>query len=259
MISETTRLDVIANNLANVNTAGFKRGRSVHASYPSMEIFRVGDQSQNRYGPSAGARLDRPLHVGPLGTGTWVDHIEYVMEPGPFRFTGEPLDLAIEGDAFFVVSTPRGERYTRAGEFSIDPVGRIVTQSGEPLLGERGEITLPPGTSPERIVVTREGEVIVEGVTVDRILVAEFESPSRLQREGRNLLAESPESGAPEPVVPGEGGIAINQGYLEGSNVNAVEELVNMIEATRVYEANQRVILAQDESLSKAVNEVGRV
>jgi flagellar basal-body rod protein FlgG len=239
-LAQEKRLEVIANNLANVNTAGFKRDQ------PLFEAIGLPP------GPSAG--VDGSIRPSP--TFERLHQISTDFTPGVVRTTGEPLDLAIEGEGFFSVQTPQGVRYTRGGSFTIDAQGQLTTQDGFPVLGTGGPITLPPGL----IQIDAEGRISVKGTEVgaqptevDLLPIFRFSDPSRLKKVGQTLFEA--EGGDAVPFPEGR----MRQGALEGANVNPVEEMVAMIAVMRLYESAQKAIQTADEVAAKAANEVGRI
>lgn len=239
-LAQEKRLEVITNNLANVNTAGFKK------DHPLFEGIGLPP------GPNAG--LSGSITPGP--TFEILHHVFTDFSSGPIRMTGEPLDIAIEGEGFFSVQTPGGVRYTRGGSFTLDAQGQITTHDGFPLLGTGGPITLPPGS----IQIDAEGRLSVKGTEVgaqptevDTLALYRFSDPSQLKKVG-NTLFESAGGGA-VPFPEGR----VSQGALEGANVNPVEEMVAMITVMRLYESAQKAIQTADEVASKAANEVGRL
>jgi len=228
--------DTIATNLANVSTPGYRRAVTSVESFPAL-LARTASQP--------GAAVPHSEQAVPhLAARQTTD-----FAPGAQQPTGNPCDLALDGPGFFVVQTPSGEAYTRSGAFTLDPEGYIVTPAGRQLLGEAGAIKVT-GRSWS---VSPRGEVISDGAVVDRIRVVDFEAAGALSRLGDNLFS----AGRAAPVA--KESFSIRQGYIEGSNVNAVSEMVNMIAAMRAFEANQKMIQAMDQTLDRAVNEVGRV
>ncbi|MCG0275435.1 MAG: flagellar hook-basal body protein [Thermosediminibacteraceae bacterium] len=250
MLAEMARTDVISNNLANVNTAGFKRDGVVFRALPELNIHRFDDPVT----VGTGFKIDPIPFIGVLGTGVTVDEIYVDFTQGKVEITSNPLDLAIqevrEGErSFFGVLTPEGELlYTRDGSFTLNDQGFLVTKEGYYVMGENGPINLRDGS---KILVNTEGEVLIDGQLVDRLRIAAFTADSILEKRGDNLYRVH---GAPFPASA-----KIIQGALERSNVNAVTEMVNLISAFRAYEANQRIIRAHDETLAKAVNEIARI
>jgi flagellar basal-body rod protein FlgG len=224
--------DTIATNLANVSTPGYRRAVTSVESFPVLL-----------------GRASRVL----AGSDQAVPHLSARQTtdfaPGMQQPTGNPCDLALDGPGFFVVQTASGEAYTRSGSFTLDPEGYVATSGGRRLLGEAGAIRV----SGRSWSITPRGEVISNGEVIDRIRVVDFDAGGELSRLGDNLFS----AGRAAPVA--KESFYIRQGYIEGSNVNAVSEMVNMIAAMRAFEANQKMIQAMDQTLDKAVNEVGRV
>ncbi|MBO8142173.1 MAG: flagellar basal-body rod protein FlgF [Firmicutes bacterium] len=248
MMAEQVRVDVLANNLANGQTTGFKREAVLQSAFPSMLLRRIGDPVRMRSGDAAGGDL-RPV-VGRLGTGTYVDGTYTVYEAGPLRFTGNSFDVALVGNGFFAVETPGGVRFTRDGRFTLDGDGWLVTLTGYRVLGQAGPIRILGSD----VRIDEDGRVFVDGELVAALQPVGFDEPQGLLREGAGLWAATAASGPPQPA-----GARVHQGYLEQSNVNLVSTMVELISAYRSYEANQRVVQAYDQTLGKAVNELGRV
>lgn len=234
MIAQGTRNDVIANNLANVDTAGFHRDAARIGSFPEMLLSR---QEQREVTP-----------VGTLGTGARIVDIRASFVPGQLQTTNNPLDVALVGSGFFAIETPVGNQYTRDGRFTINSYGWLTTIDGSRVLGERGPIHIGDGTEVE---INSEGIVSVDGTALDRLLVVEFPDRYGLMKQGSNRYLATPEAGQPFRFRS-----QIAQGSIEMANVNLVREMVNMIEVQRAYEANQKVVQAFDETLGKAVNEI---
>lgn len=246
--AQQTRLAVISNNLANVNTTGFKRGRAVFEDLLYQNVRQVGAQSsQNTQLPSGLA----------LGTGVRIVATEKLFSQGNLVQTNNPLDIAVQGRGFFQVQTPDGgTAYTRSGSFQLDAQGQLVTSSGYLL---QPAITIPPNT--QSVTIGSDGVVSaqVAGDTaptqVGSVQLADFVNPAGLQPVGENLFLESTASGSPQTGTPGLNGLGtLVQGSLESSNVNVVEELVNMIEAQRAYEMNSKAIATSDEMLRYVSN-----
>lgn len=240
MLGEMTRTDTISNNLANANTTSFKKDRAVFRASPQMRIHRLDDPVR------VGNKLVDPKpFIGVLGTGAMVDAVFTDFSQGQIRHTGNPLDLAISGEGFFQVETPAGIRYTRDGNFSIDNQGYLVTREGYRVLGEQGPIQIP---DQGEISVDSQGVLRRNGEVLARISLVTFQEPAFLAKQGDNLYACDE---APQPFV-GE----VISGALEGSNVNVVSEMVDLISAFRAYEASQKAIRANDETLGRAVNDI---
>ncbi|GAW31229.1 flagellar basal-body rod protein FlgF [Carboxydocella sp. JDF658] len=243
MVAQQKRMDTIANNMANVNTAGFKRDETVVEAFPQLLLSRLNDPGI----PGAAKGEIRPL-VGGLGTGARLQAVLPIFTQGPLRQTEAPLDVAIAGDGFFVVQTPAGEAYTRNGAFQLDEQGYLVTSAGYRVLGQGGPIRVQPGS---KVVIDEQGQVTANGQPVGKLRVVAFANPQALQKLGDSLFQGTGATPLAEPVL--------RPGFLEQSNVNPVLEMVNMLTAMRTYEAGQKTIQAEDQLLEKAVNEVGRV
>lgn len=256
MLAQQVRTDVLANNLANAQTVGFKREAVIQRAFPEMLIRRVFDPvapggrgAEGTFFGGDGMHDPRPV-IGRLGTGTYVDGTWTVHEQGPLRFTGNTLDVAINGEGFFAVQTDAGIRFTRDGRFMLDGQGTLVTTAGLPVLGVNGQpITVEGGV----VAIDEEGRVVVDDVEVGQLAVVAFPEPQWLLREGEGLWAMTEAAGEPAPA-----NATVHAGYLEGANVNVVSSMVELITAYRSYEANQRVIQAYDETLGRIVNDLGR-
>ncbi len=240
--AQQTRMAVISNNLANVNTTGFKKDRAMFDDLMYQNIRQVGgDTTQNIQNPTGTQ----------LGTGVKTVSTEKVHSQGNVQQTDNPLDVAINGRGFLQILMPNGDtNYTRDGSLKLDSTGQIVTSGGMPL---NPAITVP--ATSESITIGTDGTVsaVVAGVTqqLGQIQTANFINPTGLQAVGDNLYRETASSGAPIVGTPGEGEYGtLNQGSLETSNVNVVEELVSMIEAQRAYEMNSKAISTADQMLS---------
>jgi flagellar basal-body rod protein FlgG len=237
--AQQTRMNVISNNLANVNTTGFKRDRAVFEDLLYQNIRQAGGQT--------GANTQSPTGLM-LGTGVRVVSTEKQHAQGNMVNTQNPLDMAIAGEGFFQISQPDGTiAYTRDGNFKLSNTGQLVTASGALL---QPAITVPPNAS--SVTFGRDGTVSVELVgggaqIIGQIQLARFVNPSGLEAKGQNLMKETSASGAPQVLQPGVTGAGtLMQGTLEASNVNVVEEMVNMIETQRAYEINSKAISAVD-------------
>ncbi|HPF25018.1 MAG TPA: flagellar basal-body rod protein FlgG [Steroidobacteraceae bacterium] len=248
--AQQTRLAVTSNNLANVSTSGFKKGRGVFEDLMYQNIRQVGAAtSQDTQAPSG-------LH---LGTGVRVVATQKLYTQGSLSQTGNPLDLAIEGRGFFQIQLPDGgTAYTRDGSFQISPQGQLVNSSGYTL---NPGISIPDGA--QSISIGKDGIVSARitgqptPVQVGQLQLVDFINPTGLEPLGENLLAESAASGAPQAGTPGQNGLGTTfQGALESSNVNVVEELVNMIETQRAYEMNSKAIATTDQMLEYVNNQL---
>lgn len=237
MLTNQNQLDIIANNLSNVSTTGFKQDQGINYSFPEVLMSRL-----------EGKR--RPESLGRLGTGVSLKETSTDFQQGSLRQTGNQLDLAITGNGFFVVETPTGTRYTRNGNFTLNQRGQIVTQQGYPVMGERGVLQTINGRD---IKIDGNGQLYLGDLQGDRFLIVDFPERGLLEKTGDNLYQSLVE---PEELREG---YKLSQGFLEDSNVKIVQEMVKMIEASRLYEANQRVITTIDNTLDKVVNSVGKI
>lgn len=226
------KLDVIANNVANINTSGFKRDALELDEY-DMPVSRA-----NTF-----PRADR-IHSFVEDWTTTVDHT-----PGPVETTGNPLDVALQGPGYFVVQTPSGERYTRAGDFMLDATGRLVTNDGKPVMGEGGEIVFQPNETD--IVIGADGSIATNAGARGRLRLVSFEDDRLLTKEGENLFSGEGALPAAEARV--------KQGALEKSNVEGVIEMTRLIEVNRSYEQISRMISDHDELRLKAIQRLGDV
>ncbi len=249
MLAQQLNVEVISNNIANMNTTGFKRQRAVFQDLIYQNLSRVGTQSTD-------SGTIEPTGIQ-IGVGVNAGAVYRITEQGSLTSTGNDLDTAIQGKGYFRVTQSDGSSaYTRAGSFQLSATGQIVTQDG---------LTVAPGLTvpPDAIDVTinKSGEVLaiisgqVTPTNVGQIELAMFPNESGLEAIGDNLLLETPASGTATPGVPGVGGVGtILQGFLETSNVNPVSEVTDLITAQRAYEMNSRVITTADEMLRTIAN-----
>jgi len=245
MAAQQTRMDVIANNLANVNTTGFKRSR---AHFEDLLY-------QTMQGPSAlGGSEGQTTDAIQVGRGTRLAGVQRVDLQGALEQTGRPLDLAIEGDGYFQVKLPNGQNaYTRDGGLTVSDQGALVTAQGYPL---QPPITIPADAG--QVNISRTGVVSSVDTTgkateIGRIELARFANSPGLINLGDNLLGESPTSGTPVAGFPQDSGMGqIVQGSLEASNVEVVQEMVDMISAMRAYELNSKAITSGDQMAQEA-------
>ncbi len=244
--AQQTQMTVTANNLANVNTNGFKKSRAVFNDLLYQNVTQVGAAtSQNTISPSGME----------LGTGVRVVATEKSNTQGSLDNTGNALDLAVQGRGFFQVLTPNGTvAYTRDGSLQVNAQGQVVTASGYPI---QPAITIPTGA--QSVTIGSDGTVSVQlagqskPTTVGTLQLADFINPAGLQDLGGNLASESASSGSATTGNPGVNGLgSIVQGSVESSNVNVVEELVNMIETQRAYEMNSKAVETTDQMLQYA-------
>jgi len=258
MNAQQKRLDAISNNLANVDTTSYKRDISVSKSFPELLLRRMEDDGVYRH-PFGSADV-API-IGKVGLGVELNELFTDFQQGSYKPTGNNTDMSLEGKGFFAVETPYGERYTRNGNFTIGVEGYLLTKEGYPVLGENGRLFLQD----MNFTVNKNGEVWVQPITdsdadsilLDRLRVCTFENDRYISKQGSSLYKDTPVSG---PAVPfeGPGRPIVTQGFLETSNVNVVNEMVQMIEVNRAYEANQKTIQAEDTMMSKLWSEVVR-
>ena len=243
MLAEQRRVDVIANNLANVNTNGYKKDVAIFRASPEERFYRLRDPLRL---PWVKFVVDPRPKIGWSGSGVKPDEVYTSYVAGPLKQTFNPLDLAIVGDGFFVVRTPQGIRYTRDGAFVLDGQNRLATVDGFLVLGEEGPIEIKGN----KVRFAPDGTVLVDGREVARLKIVKFAEPSKdLKKIGDNLFAKN--DGGQEIKVKQ---IKIMPGYLEASNVNPVKEMVDMIASQRAYELNSKSIKTADEMLRIAAN-----
>jgi len=243
--AQQTQLDVTSNNLANVSTNGFKRARAVFEDLLYQTLRQPGASS------SAQTQIPSGLQIG---TGVRPIATERIFTQGNLTQTGNSLDVAIQGPGFFQVQLPDGTTaYTRDGAFQKDSQGQIVTSNGYSLAPA---ITIPSNAT--SLTIGTDGVVTViqpgssSAVQIGQIQLANFVNPGGLQSMGQNLFLETASSGTATPNTPGTNGVGVlNQNYVETSNVNVVEELVNMIQTQRAYEINSRAIQTSDQMLAR--------
>lgn len=245
------KLDVIANNLANLGNSGFKRDglafREMIPPFNSTASLTAGFNPQQRAFPSA-------FGVSYVG----VNDLYTDTSNGTLNPTGNALDVGLDGDGFFVVDTPQGQRYTRNGNFKLAADGTLVTQEGYKLIGKNGQ-SIKIDLSAAQISIDAGGEISVgnglQNTPVGNFKLVDFDDPSKLRKEGDGLF-KIDEPGVKEKIP---GNLAVQQGFLEASNVNSIEEMTNMILTLRTFEAYQKVIQSIDQADDQAVNTIGRV
>lgn len=278
MVTESKRTDVIANNIANAATAGYKKDVAVHREFNTMLIRRINDHEDS--GGSVGAlgtdigdvtkfkgfganANERPV-VGQLGMGDYISEIAVDHAQGAYESTGNAFDLAIAGSGFFAVQTQDGIRYTRNGAFFKNQNGVLQDIRGYNLLDTTGNaITIPANVTSERISVAGDGTISVRGANqaqpqiLGRIQVVQF-NPQALRKQGDNLFyAVADNDGNPAQPQPATGEVL--QGILEKSNTEIVTEMVELIHNHRLYEAGSKAVTTQDAMLDAAVNQLGRI
>jgi flagellar basal-body rod protein FlgG len=243
--AQQTQMDVISNNLANVSTSGFKRSRAVFEDLLYQTLRQPGAQSSQQTQLPTGLQL---------GTGVRPVATERIFSQGNLQQTSNDKDVAIQGEGFFQVLLPDGTTaYTRDGSFQMDNQGQLVTSSGYAV---QPAITIPADA--QKITIGRDGTVTVTqpgapaGTQVGTLQLATFINPAGLESKSENLYVETASSGSPGTNTPGTNGAGLlMQGYTETSNVNVVEELVNMIQTQRAYEINSKAITTSDQMLQR--------
>lgn len=256
-IAQSAKLDTIANNLANVNTPAFKRDSQLFREYltsyekepGTITVPRVPASIESFYDMQGGDKSYVDLN------GTFTD-----FSQGMMKQTGNPLDVAIEGEGFFEVLTPDGVRLTRAGSFSVDGEGRLVTKQGYPVLRDGGAGQEAAGreirVSSPNVQISDNGEVFDAGQSVGRLSILNIGNKDAVQKMGQNLYGFR-DNQEPELTVMNDA--KLQQGFLEGSNVNVVREMTDMIAATRTFESTQKAIQAYDQMANRLVNDVPKL
>lgn len=241
MMTQRTRMDAVTNNLTNVDTVGYKKDHILSRSFADMLLERVND-------PNILNRQARAV-IGDHNLGIYVDELSTNFNPGPLEQTGELSELAISGDGFFAVNTPQGIRYTRAGNFTVDAQGMLVTNNGNYVLDVNNN---PINVGFNDFTVNSMGNVLVDGVNVTTIAVRTFQDQAGLRKAGENLYYHY------NNEVPAQSqNYTVQQGFLEGSNVEIASEVVEMITTSRAYDANQKMVQMIDSTLQKTVNDIG--
>ena len=246
MLAQQTNVEVIANNLANMNTTGFKQQRAEFQDLLYQNVSMPGANSSD-----SGTVLPSGVQIG---AGVRTASVYRVMSQGDLKNTSNPYDIAIQGPGFFRIQQPDGtDAFTRSGDFGLSPQGELVTDQG---------YTVAPGiaipTNALSVAVNAQGQVsvTVPGQTAPQVVgtleLTRFANEAGLKAVGNNLFLETPSSGSPQSGVPGASGYGtLQQGFLETSNVNSVEEITSLITAQRAYEMNSKVVTAADEMLQE--------
>ncbi len=259
MNAQQSRLDAISNNLANVDTTSYKRDITVSKNFPELLLRRMDDDGV--YKTPFGSADVAPI-IGKVGLGVELNELFTDFSQGSFKPTASASDMALEGRGFFAVETPYGERYTRNGNFTVGVEGFLETKEGYPVLGENGRLYLQD----TKYTINKNGEVWVRPISntdadpilLDRVRLVDFENDRYLAKQGSSLYKDTAISG---PALPSEGSTrpVIQQGFVEASNVNVVNEMVQMIEVNRAYEANQKSIQSEDTMMQKLWGETVRL
>ncbi len=270
MVVQMRRLDAISNNLANVDLTGYKRDESIEKAFPELLLRRMNDDGVYIFPFGS---VDTTPIVGKLGTGVEENEVFTVFTQGALKETGNDFDLALQGKGFFSVQTSAGERYTRNGTFLLNSEGYLVTKNGDLVLGEHGPIKLKANNfvvdqdgkvyqnadyvGDDNRLVSREENQWENLELVDRLKIVGFKRDRYLRKVGNSYWASTEHSGNAFVMVDNRP--KVKQGFLEGSNVNPVTEMVKMIEVNRSYEANQKLIQAEDTLLGRLINDAVKV
>lgn len=234
MVSQQLKETVISQNLANINTAGYKADNVALQAFPEVLLWRLSGYQRQP--------------IGTAGFGAAVGAIETDHSAGPLQFTGRPLDVAIAGDGYFVVQDAQGETFvSRNGAFAVNADGYLVNEQGYFVLGEGG----PLQVGEAEVVIREDGTVLAGEAEIGRLLLVDFADRQALSKAGDNLFRYGAQAEVTAVRPP------LKAGYLEQANVDAVQSLIDLLSAFRAYEAAQRVLRAQDELLGRTVSEVG--
>lgn len=250
MVNEQKRLDVIANNMANADTTGYKKQGVTSQSFDDELTLRI--HNNNSYTP-----FNRV--IGNMSLGVKIGETYHDFSQGSLRETGNTYDLALSGDGFFTIQTTNKQgvtstKYTRDGSFTVNTEGYLVTKDGDYVLDTNGNrIQIPGAQTASNVAFDEKGNVIVDGQTVATLGIASFANPQALLLYGENMYDATQAAGLQASTA------TVHQGYLEMSNTNVIEEMVDMITITRAYEAGQKMVQTVDSTLEKSVNEIGRV
>lgn len=238
MVAQLNRQTVIANNIANVDTPGYKQDVTISEQFSSLLLRRLGSNGEE--GPV----------IGTVGTGVMMPQLKLDRSQGELVTTGRPLDLALAGPGFLVVQTAEGARYTRAGVLQQDASGMLATVDGGLVLGRNGPVRLMPGSD---VIVKSDGRILQNDQQIDQLQLVEFPEDARLRKVGGGYLLS--EDAEPLAAVS----TTILQGTVEQSNVDPLRATSEMMAALRMYQANQQVIQLQDQTLERAISDIGRV
>jgi len=247
MVSIMNLNDIIANNLANINTAGFKQLIPAFKNINEVNLKQKNSENSS----------EMYKNIGKLSTGSAIDATVLDLKQGALRQTGNKLDFAINGEGFFAIGTEQGERYTRNGSFSLDTQGNLITKDGLPVLGEDDKaIKLDVNNAdPKDVTVSEDGRVYLNKQEFGKLKIVEFEKTTDLKTIGNGLFEPIGEDVKPKDNPNSK----IAQGYIEASNANAIENMINTISANRTYETLSKVVQSSNRTLEKAVTDVGRV
>lgn len=250
MVNEQKRLDVISNNMANSNTTGYKKQNVTSQSFDDEFAVRINDNNRD---------TTSKYPIGYMNLGVKIGETYHDFSQGSLRETGNTYDLALSGDGFFTIQTTnkQGEttiKYTRDGSFTVNTEGYLVTKDGDYVLDTNGErIQIPGAQTAQSVAFDQNGNILVNGQQIATLGIVSFANPQALRLYGENMYEATDAAGLQASTA------TVNQGYLEMSNTNVIEEMVDMITITRAYEAGQKMVQTVDNTLNKAVNEIGKV
>jgi flagellar basal-body rod protein FlgG len=270
MRAQQWRLDAVANNLANIDQDGYKKDVAAFKAFPELLIRRANDDGV--YHQPFGSADAAPI-VGKLGTGVELNELFTDFQQGAFKQTESDYDVALDGKGFLVVSTPWGERYTRNGSFQLGKEGVLETKEGYPVLGENGFIHVKQNNFqidkdgriwinaaiPEdpNVMVSRESNNWEQTELLDVLKIVDFDLNRYLEKQGSSLYKSTDVSGDAR-VMEQSNRPRVVQGFIEGSNVEPVVEMVHMIEVNRAYEANQKAVMTGDSMLGVLINQISK-
>jgi flagellar basal-body rod protein FlgG len=251
MMLQRRAMETITNNITNVDTTGYKKENLVSHTFDAVMLQRMNDDDAIGRAEIVSQRrvASAPL-VGPMNYGTQIDQLYIDYSTGTLEDTGRDTDMALVGDVFFVLETPEGERYSRAGAFLVDGANYLIDADGNYVLGGNGRIYV----GSNEFSVDNAGSVYVNGQYSDTLRIVSFEDNNTLRKQGSNLFFSTA-----EPAAAAAGTYEVKQKFLENSNVDVGREMVDMISVYRAYETNQRMLTMIDEIVGKAVNDIGRI
>ncbi|MDR2865260.1 MAG: flagellar hook-basal body protein [Spirochaetaceae bacterium] len=272
MMAQQRRLDATANNLANVDVDGYKKDVTTFKAFPELLLRRMDDDGVYKIPPFGSADI-API-IGKLGTGVEFNELYTDFQQGAPKESGSDLDMMLNGEGFFTIETPYGERYTRNGAFQLGKEGFLETKEGYPVIGEKGRLHVKENNfkvdkdgnvwvnaeyaNDPSLMISREDNTWGEAVLLDTLKIVGFDNERFLEKQGSNLYKTNEIAGDPETLM-GQNRPDLLQGFTEASNVNAVVEMVNMIEVNRAYEANQKVVQSGDSMLGTLINQYARL
>ncbi|MDR2784844.1 MAG: flagellar basal-body rod protein FlgF [Treponema sp.] len=272
MRAQQWKLDAVANNLANVDTDGYKKDVTAHKAFPELLLRRMSDDGVYRHPFGSG---DEAPIIGRVGTGVELNELFTDFTQGAMKETQSDFDIALDGKGFFTIATLWGERYTRNGSFQLGKEGFLETKEGYPVLGENGPVKVKANNfqvdkdgriwinavydnDDPNLMISRENNLWEQTELLDTLKLVEFELDRYLQKQGSSLYRSTEFSGEAR-VMEGLERPRVVQGFVEAANVDPVVEMVQMIEVNRAYEANQKVIQTGDSMLGVLINQTAKL